>query len=93
MVRGCHPLAETGMNAKKLRAALQQLCDMQFIYKLKDRQSRLNAPDDIGIDLDGAEKILSMKPLSKVPSYNNFDRDPDEMKTKKKKINQDIMMM
>ena len=84
MIRGCHPLPETGMNAKKrLRATLQKLCNMQFIYKVKDRQSRLNnTSDDIGIDLDSISlktKQLSIKKLQKVPSYNNFDINPQEL--------------
>ena len=90
MIRGCHPLPETGMNAKKrLRSALNKLCEMQFIYKLKDRESRLNTKDDdIGIDLDvnddkkeenNQQKQLTMKKLTKVPSYNNFDFEPEDL--------------
>eukprot|EP00483_Globobulimina_turgida_P012174 UN12196 len=72
MLRGCHPLAETGMNGKqRLRTALKELCKMKFIKR-----------SSIGRDKN--DKMRNNPHFNKVPSYNNFDIDPIELKKKKK---------
>jgi len=86
MIRGCHPLAEMGMNNKKrLRATLHKLCQMKFIRKSQEIDIY---SDDIGVDIKYKEKNTK-KHTKALPSYNNFDQHyfENDAKTTKKKRN------
>merc|ERR1719295_143450 len=81
MVRGCHPLASTGMaQVDQLRNTLEEVCAMKFIYKIDPDGKNQNQQydDELYMDDDGDDD--AMPALSKVPSYMRFDFVEDDEK-------------
>ena len=82
MLRGCHPLAVTGMaDVLHLREKLDEVCAMKFIYKIGADGKRLNQhyDDDLFVDGEDDENTNDVPTLNKKPSYMNFEVEPPSL--------------